>query len=144
MWTLDNSLGFLMNRTARIMRRTLDAKLLKLDLTGTQYIVLVRLWVEDGISLSELGDRLYFDNPTLTGIVDRMERDGLLVRRRDEEDRRVVRVYLTSKGESLRHQIQHLAEETDADAWRGLSESQKEEIVNLHERIWKNLNNGHD
>lgn len=139
MWKLDSSLGFLMTRTARSMKRALDARLLDRNLTATQYIVLARLWEEDGISLSELGERLYFDNPTLTGIVDRMERDGLLQRQRDEDDRRVVKVHLTAKGRTLYHDIGYLAEETDAESWEGFTESQKKELLNYLERIWKKL-----
>ncbi len=139
-WNLDTSLGFLMNRTARGMKRALDAKLFDYELTATQYIVLIRMYEEDGISLTELGERLYLDNPTLTGIIDRMERDGLLQRMRDDIDRRVVNVYLTPKGKLLRYEIEHLAEKTDDDIWKGFSESEKSEMLNYIERIWNNLN----
>ena len=139
-WNLDTSLGFLMNRTARGMKRALDAKLFDYELTATQYIVLIRMYEEDGISLTELGERLYLDNPTLTGIIDRMERDGLLQRMRDDIDRRVVNVYLTPKGKLLRYEIEHLAEKTDDDIWKGFSESEKNEMLNYIERIWNNLN----
>lgn len=122
------------------MKRALDAKLVDHDLTATQYVVLARLWEEEGTSLTELGERLYFDNPTLTGIIDRMERDGLLQRQRDQSDRRVVKVFLTDKGKALRQKIGRLAEETDCEAWSGSTESQKKELLNYLERIWKKLN----
>ncbi len=143
-WKLDRSLGFMMNRTARSMRRALEARLVEHDLTATQYVVLVRMWEEEGTSISELGERLFLDNPTLTGIVDRMERDGLLQRRRDDEDRRVVKVYLTAKGKSLKKEIEHFAEETDKLAWDGFTESQKRELYNLHEKILGNLKHALD
>lgn len=133
-----------MTRTARSMKRALDAKLVKYNLTATQYIVLMKMWEQDGISITELGERLYFDNPTLTGIVDRMERDGLLQRQRNDEDRRVVNLYLTTKGKGLQPQLERLAEETDTEAWTGFTESQKKQILDHHERIWKNLNDGSD
>ncbi|MBS4028841.1 MAG: MarR family transcriptional regulator [Ignavibacteriales bacterium] len=139
-WNLDTSLGFLMNRTARGMKRALDAKLLEHELTATQYIVLIRMYEEDGISLTELVERLYLDNPTLTGIIDRMERDGLLQRQRDDDDRRVVNVYLTAKGKLLRSEIEHLAQETDEDIWKNFSEPEKKEMLNYIERLWNNLN----
>ncbi len=144
MWKLERSLGFLMNRTARSLRRALEAKLVHHGITATQYVVLVRMWEEEGTSLSELGERLYLDNPTLTGIVDRMERDSLVQRRRDKEDRRVVKVYLTPKGKSLQKEIQHFAEETDTVAWTGFSATQKQAIFTLHEKILRNLRNALD
>ncbi|MFQ5924288.1 MAG: MarR family winged helix-turn-helix transcriptional regulator [Anaerolineales bacterium] len=140
MWRLDNSLGFLMVRTARSLKRSLDARLLEHNLTATQYVVLGRLWEEDGISLTELGERLYLDNPTLTGVVDRMERDGLLQRQRDDDDRRVVKVHLTAKGRILRDLIGDLGEQTDAEAWEGFTESQRKKLLNQLDRIWEKLN----
>ncbi len=133
-----------MNRTARSMRRALEAKLEQYEITATQYVVLVRMWEEEGTSISELGDRLYLDNPTLTGIADRMERDGLLQRRRDDEDRRVVNVYLTEKGKSLRKQLEHFAEEIDNLAWKGFTDAQKRELYTLHDKILGNLRNALD
>lgn len=140
MWSLDNSLGFLMTRTARGMKRVLDAKLAKHGLTSTQYIVLARLWEGDGISITELCDRLSLDNPTLTGIVDRMERDGSLERRRDGDDRRVVNVYLTEKGRTLRKAVGSLAEETDAEAWEEFTVSEKRNMIDTLNLIWKRMN----
>jgi DNA-binding MarR family transcriptional regulator len=137
MWTLDSSLGLQMTRTARSMKRALDAKLVKHNLTATQYIVLARLWEEDGNSLTDLGERLYLDNPTLTGIVDRMERNELLQRRRDGDDRRVVNVYLTDKGKSLQKEIGHLAEETDAEAWKEFPESERKDLLDRLRHILK-------
>lgn len=139
MWKLDNSLGFLLTRTARALKRALDSKLVEHNLTATQYIVLARLWEEDGVSLTELGERLYFDNPTLTGVVDRMERDGLLERRRDRDDRRVVRVFLTERGKDLQQTIGRLAEETDGEAWNDSTASQQKEFLEHLQRIWKKI-----
>ena len=53
------------------------------------------LWNEDGIVLSELGRRLSRDGPTITGIIDRMEKKKLVTRKRSMRDRRVIQVYLT-------------------------------------------------
>jgi len=137
---LNNSLGFLTNRTARAMKRALDSRLLEHNLTATQYIALAKLWEEDGISLSELGERLYFDNPTLTGVVDRMDKVGLLQRQRDEDDRRVVRVYLTPKGTNLQQEIGDLADGIDAKAWEGFTEAEKKKLLTQLDLIWKRMN----
>jgi DNA-binding MarR family transcriptional regulator len=144
MWKLDNSLGFLMTRTARSMKRALDAKLVEHSVTSNQYIVLARLWEEDGISITELGERLYLDNPTLTGIVDRMERDGLLQRRRDGDDRRVVNVYLIDKGKNLRQEIGDLAEKTDDEGWEGFTATEKKNLIDSLNLIWKKMNEALD
>ncbi len=139
MWTLNDSLGFVLNRTARAMRRALDAKLVEHSLTATQYIVLERLWEEDGVSLTELGASLYFDNPTLTGVIDRMEKGGLLERRRNGDDRRVVRVHLTVKGRSLQDTVGGLAEEADGEASAGLSATEQRTLTEKLNQIWKKM-----
>jgi len=144
MWSLDNSLGFLMTRAARGMKRVLDSKLAKHNLTSTQYIVLARLWEGDGISITELCDRLALDNPTLTGIVDRMERDGSLERRRDGDDRRVVNVYLTEKGRSLRQAVGSFAEETDAEAWKEFTAPDRKAMIDTLNLIWTKMSESLD
>jgi len=128
-WSLDLSVGFLLTRAARTMRRALDAKLVGWNLTATQFIVLTKLWEEDGISFSELAERLDFDTPTLTGIIDRMERDGLVERQRCSEDRRVVRVHVTANGRSLQTEIGSLAAEVDSAALRGLAVTERKELL---------------
>jgi len=63
------------------------------------------LWEEDSILLSELGRRVSRDGPTITGIIDRMEKKMLVKRKRDSRDRRVVRVFLTSKSKGMKEQL---------------------------------------
>ncbi len=138
-WSLDLSLGFLLSRAARSMKRALDARLTGWNLTATQYIVLVRLWEQDGISFSELGDRLDFDNPTLTGVIDRMERDGLVERRRCHNDRRVIRVHVTANGHNLRQEIGLFAAEVDLAALTELTAPQQKQILKDLRNIWQTL-----
>ena len=139
MWKVDESLGFVVNRSARAMRRVLDAGLVEHGITASQYIVLERLWEEDGISLTELGESLYFDNPTLTGIIDRMERGGFLERQRDDNDRRVVRIFLTRAGRSLQDTLGGKAEETDREAVSSLSVAEQQLLLHTLNRIWKRM-----
>jgi MarR family transcriptional regulator, organic hydroperoxide resistance regulator len=70
-------------------------------LTGPQLAVLKMLEPVGKLSLSELSWRIRARNSTVTGIIDRMEREGLVERRRSEEDRRVVHIVLTKKGQKL-------------------------------------------
>ena len=70
-------------------------------LTGPQLAVLKMLEPVGKLSLSELSWKIRARNSTVTGIIDRMEREGLVERRRSDEDRRVVHIVLTRKGRSL-------------------------------------------
>jgi MarR family transcriptional regulator, organic hydroperoxide resistance regulator len=71
------------------------------DLTGPQLTVLKLLEGVGDLSLSELSERIRAQNSTVTGIIDRMERESLVVRTRSTEDRRVVKIRLTDKGAKI-------------------------------------------
>jgi len=66
-------------------------------LTAVQHLVLEALWIEDGLTASEISKRLILDNATLSGVLDRMVDAGWIVKRSDEEDRRYIRIYLSRK-----------------------------------------------
>lgn len=75
------------------------------QLTGPQLTVVKILEQIGDLSLSELSERIRAQNSTVTGIIDRMEREGLVVRERSKEDRRVVIIRLTPKGAQLAEDI---------------------------------------
>lgn len=74
-------------------------------LTGPQLAVIKMLEPVGKLSLSELSDRIRARNSTVTGIIDRMEREGLVLRKRSNEDRRVVNIELTDQGRQLASDI---------------------------------------
>jgi MarR family transcriptional regulator, organic hydroperoxide resistance regulator len=73
-----------------------------LGLTYPQYLVLLVLWEEEGLSVKEIGQRLHLDSGTLTPVLKRLEKAGFVRRRRDDQDERQVRVDLTDKGRETR------------------------------------------
>lgn len=77
-------------------------------LTYPQYLVLVLLWSDDRRSVRELGDALDLDSGTLSPLLRRMTRDGLLTRERDSTDERVVTIALTERGRALRSELGHV------------------------------------
>jgi DNA-binding MarR family transcriptional regulator len=88
---------FLYAESRRVTRSVAE----QYGLTGSQLLVLNMLGPKGRVSLSDLSERIRAKNSTVTGIIDRMERDGVVVRRRSEEDRRVVYIELTAKGRKL-------------------------------------------
>src|SRR5262249_37955719 len=87
-------------------RRLTKAEATKVGLTGPQLSVVKILDELGDMSLSDLSDRIRAQNSTVTGIVDRMEREGLVDRKRSNEDRRVVRIQLTDKGRRLARSLE--------------------------------------
>jgi DNA-binding MarR family transcriptional regulator len=74
----------------------------QLGLTYTQYITLVALWEEDNQTVGSLGEKLFLESNTLTPILKKLEAMGYLLRQRDPEDERQVRINLTKEGRKLR------------------------------------------
>ncbi|MBL8913179.1 MAG: MarR family transcriptional regulator [Archangium sp.] len=82
-----------------------------LKVTYPQYLVLLVLWETDGVSVRALGDRLALDSGTLTPLLQKMERAGLVSRARDAEDNRVVRISLTTSGRALKRKALNIPKE---------------------------------
>ncbi len=108
--------GHICFNLGRVMRRIssyYEARLAPFGLTPSQYLVFNVLWMEDGIGLCELGDRVTLDNATLTGIIDRMEKSGYVLRRPNPDDRRGILVFLTPKAREVGPKILAFASEID-------------------------------
>jgi MarR family transcriptional regulator, organic hydroperoxide resistance regulator len=98
---LENQLCFALHASSRAMTRAYGPALEPLGLTYPQYIVLLALWERDGVAVSEIGERLSLDSGTLSPLLRRMERDGLVTRARSASDERQVDVRLTARGKQL-------------------------------------------
>ena len=99
---LDNQLCFALYSTSLAMTKIYKPLLAPLGLTYPQYLAMLVLWEQDGVMVSELGERLYLDSGTLTPLLKRLEATGLIARLRDVADERRVRVTLTSAGRKLK------------------------------------------
>ena len=102
MLQLDNQLCFALYSTSLAMTRLYKPLLDELGLTYPQYLALLVLWEQDGLTVSELGERLFLDSGTLTPLLKRMEAAGLLSRLRDVADERRVHITLTAAGRALK------------------------------------------
>ena len=99
---LDNQLCFALHSTVLAMNKLYRKLLAHLDLTYPQYLVMMVLWERDGVSLSDIGKRLFLDSATLTPLLKRMETAGLLKRVRAADDERHIVITLTPAGRALR------------------------------------------
>jgi len=99
---LANQICFAAYSASHAFARRYKPLLAVLGVTYPQYLCLLVLWEQDGLSVKEIGRRLLLDSGTLTPLLKRLEAMGLLVRRRDRDDERVVRISLTERGRALR------------------------------------------
>ncbi|TWD43874.1 MarR family winged helix-turn-helix transcriptional regulator [Pantoea sp. SJZ147] len=102
---LDEQLCFELYATSLAMTRLYQPLLRQLGLTYPQYLVMLALWEKDGITVSEVAQRVQLDSGTLSQLLRRLEQAGFIVRRRDaEKDERRVIITLTSQGDDFRKQ----------------------------------------
>ena len=99
---LGEQLCFALYSTMLAMNKVYRKLLLELGVTYPQYLVLLVLWERDRLMVSEIGERLFLESPTLTPLLKRMELLGLLRRIRGKNDERQVIVSLTAQGRDLR------------------------------------------
>lgn len=99
---LGDQLCFDLYAASRALTAAYRPALAELGLTYPQYLVLIVLWERDQQTVSELAGRLRLDHGTLTPLLRRMERNGLLTRTRTESDERFVEIRLTEAGDGLR------------------------------------------
>ena len=76
----------------------------ELDLTYPQYLVMMVLWEQEGLTVSAIGEKLFLDSGTLTPVLKRLESKGLINRIRNKSDERMVLLFLTEVGKDLRQQ----------------------------------------
>ena len=105
---LANQLCFPLYAAARYVTGLYTPWLKPLGLTYTQYIVLLVLWEKDGISVTEIGEKLMLDNGTLSPLLKKMEQAGYVERRRCRKDDRIVEITLTDAGRALQEKAKEV------------------------------------
>ena len=105
---LDNQVSFALHSTSLLMTKVYKPLLQALGLTYPQYLAMLVLWEQDGLTVGEISQRLLTDPGSLTPLLKRLESEGLLKRTRSREDERVVLVQLTDKGRTLQDEAQRV------------------------------------
>jgi len=118
-------------------RRLTKGMAREVGLTGPQLTVIKLLESFDNLSLSSLSERIRAQNSTVTGIIDRMEREGLVRRERSTTDRRVVHIRLSEKGQKLARQIQVEPMEIFRGALLGLSAADLRDLLRIMNKLGK-------
>ena len=101
---LDNQICFRLYTAARLITQAYTPMLTQLGITYPQYLVLMVLWEQDGQPVNDIAHRLVLETNTVTPLLQRMEKQGLVERHRGENDKRQQIVSLTDKGKDLEEQ----------------------------------------
>jgi DNA-binding MarR family transcriptional regulator len=135
----EHNPGFLVSRIGRRMAAEMDRRMREHGLTAAQAAVMSRLWMQDGLTQSQLQEQVGVDASTLTGLLQRMTRQGLVRRRRDPSDGRVLRVFLTPSARDLRPMLTPDAETVNALFFRNFSTGERAIFIEFLHRALRNL-----
>ena len=113
---LDNQVCFPIYAASRLVMQAYRPLLAELGLTYPQYLVMMVLWETNGRTVREIGAQLYLDSGTLTPLLKRLEKQGLLTRNRRVDDDRTVENHLTEAGRALQEQALSIPNELVCNA----------------------------
>ncbi len=140
-YTLEDSLGFLINRAGKSMGQRLRQHFGEkgMDMPIEHWAILVNLWIKDGLNQQELADRTFKDKTTIARAINLLEKMNVVVRVQDENDKRQKNIHLTHKGKSLKEELGPLALQTIQESVEGISEEEVEICKNVLRKIYANI-----
>lgn len=136
---LSENPEILLEQVGKAHSNKMNQILEKINMHKGQPMMLFLLCKEDGISQATLAKELMIKPATVSMMVKRMEKAGLVTRKRDAEDERISNVYVTDEGREIGSQLKSFQKEMEEVVFDGFSEVEKADIKNYLERILKNL-----
>ncbi|MGI0018326.1 MAG: MarR family winged helix-turn-helix transcriptional regulator [Nitrosotalea sp.] len=139
-YDFENSVGFVVNTTAKAFQRSFDIELRKnVGVSLSQWRVVGTLVLQPGLTQKEIADKVGIEGATLVPVIDKMEKDGLLKRRPDSSDRRINRIYLTPKADSLWESMVECALRIRKYSAKNITENDIQTTLETLRKISKNL-----
>lgn len=136
---VKEDIRILFTRTSAKMRKDYADALRAVDIYVGQDHLLWQLWNQDGVTQTELCERMGCEPPTLTNMVKKLEAYGLLIRKKDTFDARVTRVFLTEEGRNIRGPIDEIWEKHQDKMLKGISQEEQLLLKRLLQQIDRNL-----
>jgi DNA-binding MarR family transcriptional regulator len=134
-YAIDDNLGYLVNRTARLMAQMYSRRLQRHGVALAQWAILLFLYAKDGQTQRELSRVVAIEPPTVARTIDRMVRDGLVRREPHPHDGRATRIRLTPRALALREELAIESMAGNEFAARVLSAEQQETLKTLLRRV---------
>lgn len=137
---LEDSFGFILHRTLTSIKSTVRGVFQEkgCDVTVDQWVILCALWEKDGCSQADLTDKTYKDRPTVTRMLDLLERKDLVYRRRSPSDRRICEVYLTPEGKAFQKKLVPVVLDLHRAILKGLTAKEVEQLYAMLNKVFEN------
>ncbi len=133
------NIGFLLSDTSRMLRRIFNERLTHLGLTQAQWRAMAHLSRHEGLNQVSLADRLDVQPITVARLIDKLVAAQLVERRPDPNDRRAQRLFLTAQAVPVLEQIWDVADETYAVVLKGMSDEERDLLIDLLTRMQTNI-----
>ena len=137
--SVDCDIRMSLDKVSSQMRRNYSESLRELNLYVGQDNLLSRLWLDDGITQMQLCEHLKCEPPTVTNMVKSLEQNGFIYRKRDEEDARVMRIYLTDEGKALEEPVRFKWKQQQEKLLQSISAEERLILRDLLKCMEKNL-----
>jgi len=132
---IEKSIGFLLAKAYQRAFALFKEEFDRYDLTPQQFGLLAFLWLEDGLSQTELSARSQIDRTTMGGLIDRLVKEGMVERKTHPEDRRAYQVFLTDRGKSLEDELSTVAIQVLGKVTAPLTDQEHATLIRLLTKI---------
>ena len=139
--SMGYEMGFLLSRATWAMNNSVNRMLRENglpDISVAYFAVLKALWENEGMSITDLGEKAQLEKSTMTSLIDRMEGAGLLRREDHPTDRRAYRICLTPRGRELEEKLDQVAERAYEHLTRGIAREDLEAATKVCKRLIQN------
>lgn len=137
----DEFFSFLTGKVSTAISRRLqrNLKLAKLNITSEQWTILYHLWQEEGLTQQELANLTFRDKPSITRLINNLEKISLVIRVNDKQDRRSNLIYLTKEGRKLKEEGMRQSKVTLNEAVAGLELEELRTAQHILDRVFQNI-----
>ncbi|WP_346935047.1 MarR family transcriptional regulator [Clostridium sp.] len=139
MFDLDDCIAFITNKSAKKLADEFNRRLQEHGTTRVQWIALFYIGKAGEISQKELSDYMDIKESSMVRLIDRMEKEELVERRKDSEDRRITKIILTDRGKFLKEELMPIGQEFQNDVVKGISKENLEVFKAVLQRMTYNI-----
>ncbi|MBT5241064.1 MAG: MarR family transcriptional regulator [Rhodospirillaceae bacterium] len=135
----QDALGYQIGLLSRLFDRVLEAELSAFGVLPGQFPALVMLYQKDGLTQAELCQRINVEQPTMANTLNRMERDDLIRRVPDPDDKRRTHIHLTDRAKAFKTDLMEKARQVPSQAMHGMDSADQDRVFHLIGRMIDNL-----
>lgn len=139
MFNIDDCIGFITSKAAKNLADEFNRRLQEHGITRVQWIALFYIGKSDCVFQKELSNLMNIKESSMVRLIDRMEKEGFVIRKKQEHDRRITMIILTEKGKKFREKVLPLGNEFQENATKGISTEELKIFKRVLEKMVENV-----